>query len=56
LIKLELEALRSDESLLKESSALDSGGEDAETLKELMEIQNRIKKLESDIRNGKRGD
>jgi DNA primase len=56
LIKLELVALRSDESLLKESSALDSAGEDAETLKELMEIQNRIKKLESDIRSGKRGD
>ena len=51
LAKLEIVMLRATESELKEAA-----GTDELLLKELMEIQNRIMLLESDIRSGKRGE
>jgi hypothetical protein len=56
LIKLELAVLAENERQLKESSAFDSGGTDGDALKEMIEIQNRIKILKGIIRKGKRGD
>ena len=53
LIKLELTALRTKEAQLKESPDLNSDDIEASALKELMELQKRIKTLESEFRNMK---
>jgi DNA primase len=56
LIKLELTELGAREKSFKDAMTMDSGDSEGLDLKELMEIQNRIKKLKNELRNMKRGD
>jgi DNA primase len=56
LIKLELSELGTREKSFKEAITMDTGDSEGSELKELMDIQNRIKKLKNELRNMKRGD